>query len=52
MTNSALSTKGPAMWPYHPDLLIMSEGLSYSRTIAAIFDPCREYSPRRFSSTV
>lgn len=52
MTSSAFLTKGPAMWPYHPDILMTSEGLPYSQTIAAIFDAYRQNSPRRFSSTV
>ncbi len=35
------------------DLLeIMADGLPYARTIAALFDPYRQHSPRRFSSAV
>ena len=33
-------------------LEIMADGLPYARTIAALFDPYRQHSPRRFSSAV
>lgn len=33
-------------------LEIMADGLPYARTIAALFDPYRRHSPRRFSSAV
>jgi len=33
-------------------LRILPEGLPYARTIAALFDPYRQHSPRRFSSAV
>jgi oxygen-independent coproporphyrinogen-3 oxidase len=33
-------------------LMICPDGLPYARTIAALFDPYRQHSPRRFSSAV
>ena len=33
-------------------LEILADGLPYARTIAALFDPYRQHSPRRFSSAV
>jgi oxygen-independent coproporphyrinogen III oxidase len=36
----------------HDRLTIRPEGLPYARTIAALFDPYRQHSPRRFSSAV
>ena len=36
-----------------PDRLVIgASGLPYARTIAALFDPYRTHSPRRFSSAV
>ncbi|MDD3797796.1 MAG: oxygen-independent coproporphyrinogen III oxidase [Novosphingobium sp.] len=34
------------------ELVIMSGGLPYARSIAAQFDPYRQHSPRRFSSAI
>lgn len=61
LSSASIATYRDALQPFlenglliigDDSLSITSGGLPYARTIAAIFDPYRENSPRRFSSAV